>query len=161
MARKYNKTIYKIFSTGTKVIRSHCSANPMEKIEEKGAEGKMIASIGNKILEKPVQKLSYGLTNLSYNKETDNPCKGSVVYTAYYMLIKRVLKLIVGLLVMIFSTAFVMRFLNADLLMKIRTFNRIGSVYSDYFGNWTCERIFSWNFYRKKAKQKKIKEILG
>ncbi len=120
MARKYNKTIYKIFSTGTKVFRSHCSANPMEKIEEKGAEGKMIASIGNKILEKPVQKLSYGLTSLSYNKETDNPCKGSVVYTVYYMLIKRALKLFLGVLVMIFSTAFVMRFLNADLLMKIR-----------------------------------------
>lgn len=120
MARKYNRTVYKVCAKGTKVVRSCYSANPMKKIEETGSTGKMVADIGNTILEKPVRKLSYALTSLSYNKETDNPCKGSVTYTAHYMGIKGVLKLIVSVIFGLPLAAWAIRFLNADFLTQIR-----------------------------------------
>lgn len=151
MARKYNRTVYKACAKGAKVVRSRCSPNPMKKLEETGATGKMVADIGNKILEKPVHKLSYALTSLTYNKETDNPCKGSITYTACHMGFKGILKLIVRGFFIAFSTAWVIRFLTADFSTQIRL--SMGWVWI-ILVVWGILRVKEF-FNRKKRKKRK------
>ena len=120
MARKYNKKFYSIFRRGTKAVRNHCSPDPMEKIKNTGVTGKMVGDVGNSIIEKPIQKASYALTGVSYNKKKDNPCKGSVTYTAWYMGIKGFLKIFFGILLGLPLLAIVVRFLNADFLTQVK-----------------------------------------
>ena len=120
MARKYNKKFYSIFRRGTKAVRNHCSPDPMEKIKNTGVTGKMVGDVGNSIIEKPIQKASYALTGVSYNKKKDNPCKGSATYTAWYMGIKGFLKIFFGILLGLPLLAIVVRFLNADFLMQVK-----------------------------------------
>ena len=120
MARKYNKKGYGIFKKGTKAIRDHCSPDPMEKIKNTGATGKMIGDVGNSIIEKPIQNASYELTSLTYDKKKDHPCKGSATYTAWYMGIKGFLKILIGGLLGTSLLAGVVCFLNADFLTQIK-----------------------------------------
>ena len=120
MARKYSKKGYGFFKKGTKVIREHCAPDPMEKIKNTGATGKMIGDVGDSIIEKPIQKASYALTGVSYNKKKDHPCKGSATYTAWYIGIKGVLKIIFGILLGLPLLAVVVRFLNADFITQVK-----------------------------------------
>ena len=120
MARKYNKKFYSIFRRGTKAVRNHCSPDPMEKIKNTGATGKMIGDVGNSIIEKPIQDTSYALTSLTYDKKKDHPCKGSATYTAWYMGIKGFLKIFFGILLGLPLLATVVRFLNADFLTQVK-----------------------------------------
>ena len=120
MARKYSKGFFRIFKKGTKVVRDHCSADPLEEIKETGITGKIIGKGADKILETPIKKTSFALTGLTYDKSHDNPCKGSATYTAWYMILKRLVKIIVGVVLGLPVCGAFVAFLNADLLTQMR-----------------------------------------
>lgn len=118
--RKYNHNTYKIISKGGKVVRDKFAPDPLEEVKNTGITGKVIGEVGDSLLEKPIRNVSYAMTGLGYDKDKDNPCKGSVTYTAWYMGIKRVLKFIVGFILSSSVLAGCVTFLRADLLTQAR-----------------------------------------
>ncbi|MGN1104770.1 MAG: hypothetical protein ACI4QI_07875 [Candidatus Coproplasma sp.] len=118
--RKYNHNAYKIISKGGKVVRDKFAPDPLEEVKNTGITGKAIGEVGDSLLEKPIHKASYAMAGLSYDKEKDNPCKGSVTYTAWYMGIKRALKFIVGCILSSSVLAGFVAFLRADLLTQAK-----------------------------------------
>ena len=120
MARKYSKGFFRIFKKGTKAVRDHYSADPLEEIKETGLAGKIIGKGADKIIETPIKKVSYAMTGLTYDKNSDNPCKGSATYTVWYMSLKKAAKVFIGFLIGLPICGAFVAFLNADLLTQIR-----------------------------------------
>ena len=149
MARKYNKKFYSIFRRGTKAVRNHCSPDPMKKIKNTGATGKMIGDVGNSIIEKPIQDTSYALTSLTYDKKKDHPCKGSATYTAWYMGIKGFLKIFFGILLGLPLLAIVVRFLNADFLTQVKMTSGLLPIFFLIYAVSKIKAFFSKIFGKK------------
>ena len=120
MARNYNKGFFRFFKWSTKTVRDHYSDDPLGEIKETGPVGKIIGKGADKIIEPSIQKASYTLTGLTYDKRHDNPCKGSATYTAWYMSFKKIGKVFIGVLLGLPVLGSFIAFLNADLMTQLR-----------------------------------------
>lgn len=120
MAKNYNKGFFRFFKWGTKTVRDHCSDDPLGEIKETGPIGKIIGKGADKIIEPSIQKASYTLTGLTYDKRHDNPCKGSATYTAWYMSFKKIGKVFIGVLLGLPALGSFIAFLNADFMTQLQ-----------------------------------------
>ncbi len=115
MRRKYDRDRYGLFAKVNRGFRNHCAPDPTKPIKETGKSGKIIGSAINNGIEKPIGKVSYALTGLSYNPEVDSPYKGSILYTIWNFIIK----FFIGVLFAC-GIAIAIRFFTADILDKLR-----------------------------------------
>jgi hypothetical protein len=84
MNKKYNHNTYDKFSKINKKIRdSSISPSAFSKIEEKGIGGKIVSSIGSKIIEDPLHKTTRKVVGSVYNRSKHKPYVGSVLYTIF------------------------------------------------------------------------------
>lgn len=97
----------------------HYAPDPFDSLNEKGIVGKAANKVGNTIIEKPIQKISYKLAARGYRKGVDSPSKGSDLYNKNYFKVKKILKFIVCFLVAIMSGSTLIAFLKADIAGKI------------------------------------------
>ncbi len=120
MKRKYNKTIYKGAKKINSEIRSRCADDPTKEIKETDITGNIAGTIIDTVIEKPIHKASYALTSLTYDKKNDHPLKGSATYTAWYLIIKKIVAVIVSVLLGTTALAFIKMFFENDFLSNIR-----------------------------------------
>ena len=125
--KKYSK-LYMPFSRIMRVSREHCSTDPFEDIGQTGPVGKLIAHTGNKILEKPTHNLCFRLVRYNYNPESDNPYKGSALYTVWYFFIKKAYKGLVGLFFGLPACSALIAIRTADLITQLRVLSSIALV---------------------------------
>lgn len=97
----------------------HYAPDPFSALSGKGIAGKAANKVGNTIIEKPIQNISYKLTSRNYKKGVDSPSKGSDLYNKNYFKIKKILKFIVCFLVAIMSGTTLIAFFKADIMGKI------------------------------------------
>lgn len=102
MKRDYKTKIYGKFQKCNKKVREEIRPNAFSSIEEKGVGGKVISSLGNKAIKKPIHKLTRSITGIFYNPKTDSPYKGSIIYTIVDYMIYSFLSLFILMLVILF-----------------------------------------------------------
>lgn len=86
MKRKFSqkeKIEYNVTKKKNREMR-HYAPDPYDSLNGKGIVGKAANKVGNTIIEKPVQKISYKLTIRGYRKGVDSPSKGSDLYNKNY-----------------------------------------------------------------------------
>lgn len=98
MNKKYNKQNFRLFQKINKVVRNHCSDDPLEKIKETGLTGKIIGKGCDKLIATPIRQASYALTGLTYDERYDNPCKGAATYTGWHLTLSKVCNKIIAFL---------------------------------------------------------------
>ncbi|MBQ4510136.1 MAG: hypothetical protein II984_05380 [Clostridia bacterium] len=79
--RLYNKKIYNAFKKGNGYVRDKITPDPLNQLNEYGIFGKVVNKIGNKILKKPIHKLTRSLVGNIYDFKKEKPYKGSILYT--------------------------------------------------------------------------------
>ena len=103
--KKLERKRFKNVKTITKIIRKECAADPLKEIRETGIKGRMLATVIEPMIEKPVQKASYALAGLSYDKDTDSPSKGNLLYTGWYLFFKAICAILVCMTLVAFLRA--------------------------------------------------------
>ena len=115
MARKKNKG-YGLFAGFMRMFRNHFAADPMGKVKETGLTGEVIGRVGDKLLEKPIQKGAYALAGISYDPRKDDARKGSFLYTVWHFVLSKGANIIIGIM----AAALLISFLKADALSQIK-----------------------------------------
>lgn len=82
--RKYNRNTYKNFASVNKKIReSSVAPSAFSKIEDNGIAGKVVSSIGGKLIETPLHKTTRNAVGLVYDRRRRKPYIGSALYTIF------------------------------------------------------------------------------
>ena len=103
MRRSYNKRAYRIFRKVNKTVREKSRPNPFSPFKDKGMIGKIIDFVGNKLIKRPIHKLSYKLVGKNYDSRYDSPFKGSILYSLYDYIIYALLLIIISIALIMFS----------------------------------------------------------
>lgn len=82
--RKYNRDTYKNFAyTNKKIRESSIAPSAFSKIEGNGVAGKVASSIGGKLIETPLHKITRNVVGLVYDRRRHKPYVGSALYTIF------------------------------------------------------------------------------
>ena len=84
MRRKYNKTKFRIVRGVNRWARNAFSPDPLKKWDERGVWGKGIKKVTGNVIAAPLRDASYASVGVLYNPKTDQPCKGSLLYTGFH-----------------------------------------------------------------------------
>ena len=107
MRRKYNKNFYNKFKKINGMVREKVRPNPFGTLEEKGIIGKLVSSIGNKIIKKPLHNMNMKIVGKYYYPKIDSPVKGSIFYTIFnyvsYVIASIVVTFLISLLFKFFK----------------------------------------------------------
>ena len=96
VTRSYNKERYIGAKKLTSFIRQFISIDIFERIKKNGFLGQIAGACGDKLTEKPLSKASYKLAGVFYDKNTDDPVKGSILFELWHMVLSILAKLCVG-----------------------------------------------------------------
>jgi len=91
--KKYNKnknqSKYGKFACTNKAVReSPIAPSAFSKIENRGFIGKVVSIIGEKLIEKPLHEMTYGVVGTIYNKKKHSAYLGSILYTVFNWILK-------------------------------------------------------------------------
>ena len=94
-ARVYNKKRYIGVKKLTGFIRQFLSLDIFERIKSNGFLGQFAGACGDKLIEKPLFQASYKLAGIFYDKNSDDPIKGSILFELWHMVLSILTKLCV------------------------------------------------------------------
>lgn len=97
--RKYNKKRYSTFAKINGQIRKKVTPDPFSGVKRLGLYGMLINKICNKASKKSIHKLTYNTVDIFYDKKTDGPFKGSVLYTCFKVIYCCSIGIIINLLI--------------------------------------------------------------
>ncbi len=96
MRRHYNPKIYNAFSKVNGKIRKVGCPNSMVALKQFGFIFRIIGSVLNKLIHKPIAALAYFVNGkYFYNKRKHSPYKGSALYTLIYWSLHALIAIIV------------------------------------------------------------------
>ena len=93
---------YKITKDLGKYARDNFAPDPCKKFNEYGPAGEVANHVVNKILEEPIHDISYVITGMIYDKETDTYAKGSRIYTKVNFSVRKFIQIIIGMMCVLF-----------------------------------------------------------
>ena len=88
MKRGYNHKSYRLFKKAGGIVRDKCSPDFASIFGKAfGVLGKLIAFLFTYLIAKPVHWITFAVVGFFYNKKSDSPYKGSVLYTFFSVLL--------------------------------------------------------------------------